>query len=115
MRFGGVLVMMNSESTSRPLARITVNQVAPIDANGQASIQPTTPPPAASAPAPSAGSGWPPNTWQSTLTLLSMIAAPMPRRPLSCTLEGCRNSQTAKTSMMTGSAKATRPKSPPNV
>jgi hypothetical protein len=49
--------MMNSESTSSTQARMTANQVAPIEANGQASIQPITPPPAASAPAPSAGSG----------------------------------------------------------
>ncbi|MEZ5190991.1 MAG: hypothetical protein R2717_09310 [Schumannella sp.] len=109
------MVMMKSERTSIPAARMTASQSAPIDAKGHDSIQPMTPPPAASAPAPSAGSGWPPNTWHSTLRLLSMMAPPMPSRPLSCTVEGCRNSQTAKISMMTGSANATRPKSPPKV
>ncbi len=39
----------------------------------------------------------------------------MPMRVLSCTLDGCRNSQTAKTVMMTGSANATRPSRPPKV
>ncbi len=40
---------------------------------------------------------------------------PMPMRVLSCTLDGCRNSHAANSSMMTGSAKATRPNRPPKV
>ena len=36
----------------------------------------------------------------------------MPMRPLSCTDEGCRNSQIANRSMITGSAKATLPNRP---
>ena len=39
----------------------------------------------------------------------------MPIRVLSCTLDGWRNSQIANSSMITGSAKATRPTSPPKV
>jgi len=114
-RFGGVFVMMNSDSTSMRAASTTAIQSAPIAANGQASIQPTTPPPAASAGAPSEGCGWPPKAWQSTLTLDSRIAPPMPRRPLSWTVDGWRNSHTANISMMTGRANATRPSRPPKV
>ena len=40
---------------------------------------------------------------------------PMPMRVLSWTRAGCRNSQTANISMMTGSANATRPNRPPKV
>jgi len=104
MRFGGVLVRMKSESAMIAAASGTASHAAPTATNGCATIHPKMPPPCAIATAPSAGCGWPPNRWHRPLTLVSSSTSPMPRRPLSCTLDGCRNSHTAKISMMTGSA-----------
>ena len=83
--------------------------------SGCASIQPRMPPARASTAMPSRGSGCPPNRWHRPETVRSSSPTPMPMRVLSCTELGCRKSHTAKSSMTTGRANATRPKSPPKV
>ena len=53
--------------------------------------------------------------WQSALIEAISTPMPTPMRPLSLTDDGCRNSHTARTNRMTGSANASRPNRPPNV
>ena len=115
MRFGGVLVMMSSDSTTSRMTTIVAPTGVMSRMSGCASIQPRMPPARASTAMPSLGSGWPPKMWQSADTDRSSTPSPMPMRVLSCTELGCRNSHTANSSMTTGSANATRPNSPPNV
>ena len=115
MRFGGVFVTMRSESTRSTITTAAAPTSVMSMMSGCASIQPRMPPARASTIIPSRGSGWPPNRWHRPETVRRSSASPMPMRVLSCTELGWRNSHTAKSSMMTGSANATRPTRPPNV
>ncbi len=107
--------MMKSDSTSSTTATGTATHTVATATNQLITTQPSTPPAAARATMPSDALGCPPNTWQSDAMDTSIRPRPMPIRVLSCTDAGCRNSHPAKTIMMTGSATASRPKSPPNV
>ena len=82
---------------------------------GAARTQPNTPPASANPCTPFPGCGWPPKMWHRALTVMSNSARPIPIRPLSWTLAGCRNNQIENSSMITGRAKATLPKSKPKV
>ncbi len=116
MRFGGVFVMMNSEKMQHDRRRAERPRPAtPSWVSGHAAIQPMMPPALASCSLCTDGDGLPLATAQIAETLDSSRMPPMPMRVLSCTVDGCRNSQAANSSMMTGSAKATRPNRPPNV
>ena len=104
--------MMNSESIITRMNTATAPGADSTFTNELPKIQPTMPPPIASAPP---GWGCPPKMWQRPLTETSSRLSPTPMRPLSSTDDGCRNSQIANSSMITGSAKASRPNSPPKV
>ena len=104
MWLGGVFVMMNSDSTSSTMT-IAVAPYPVVSAiSGAPRSQPRMPPAMASEAMPSDGAGPPPKMWHSALTEISSTPRPMPMRPLSFTDDGCRNSQIANSSMMTGSA-----------
>ena len=104
MRFGGVLVMMSSGQGEQDDDDGTATHSVASATSQEATSQPSTPPPVARARMPSTAWGWPPKMWQSALIDTSRRPRPMPMRVLSCTDDGCRNSQPAKRTMMTGRA-----------
>ncbi len=88
---------------------------APIAAAGQVTSQPSTPPESARRAAPSVGAACPAAYQQMPETHTSRITPPRPMRVLSFTDDGCLKSHTAKSTMTTGSAAATRPNRAPKV